>query len=178
MGRTIPFQTFRERLLDLIEGEDGPAPESVTGACSDSRAVEAGGVFCAIAGSAEDGRRYIPDAVAAGAAVVVGEGLNPVPGVRTIRVRDAYAAFADAGAEVLDFRDLLPQGFDVLVVEVKVPAHGKALVGNGGGTGPDKQAVRGPVAEIVHSAVLEALAGAQHDQQQKNTPEHAECGQK
>lgn len=67
----------RSRQEEPRAREGGPAPDAGAphGSCreirSDSRAVRPGDVFVAVPGATEDGGRYIPDAVAAGASVVV-----------------------------------------------------------------------------------------------------------
>ena len=79
----------------------GLAPEAVLADCGqrvasglydDSRRVQPGGVFVALQGSKADGRRFIVDALAKGAAVVVGEALEPVGRALVVNVSDARAA--------------------------------------------------------------------------------------
>ncbi len=62
-------------LLDAIHCESlrGSRPESVSMLTDDSRAVEPGGMFVAVRGTAVDGHRYIGSAIAKGASVVVCE---------------------------------------------------------------------------------------------------------
>jgi UDP-N-acetylmuramoyl-L-alanyl-D-glutamate--2,6-diaminopimelate ligase len=79
----------------------GPLPAVVTGVGHDSRAVEPGHVFVAVPGLRQDGRRFISDAVARGAGVVVCEGGDPLPGSATGRIlvpcaRSALALMSDA----------------------------------------------------------------------------------
>lgn len=65
-------------LLDAIEGTVTGAPAdsiSVTSVTADSRAVVPGSLFVAVRGVAADGHRYIPDAIAAGASMIVAEEL-------------------------------------------------------------------------------------------------------
>src|SRR5256886_7856784 len=52
----------------------GEPPRSVSSIAGDSRRVEPGACFVAVPGFKQDGRRFIPDAVQRGAAVVVTEG--------------------------------------------------------------------------------------------------------
>jgi len=52
----------------------GTLPASVSSIAGDSRRVEPGACFVAVPGFKQDGRRFIPDAVRRGAAVVVTEG--------------------------------------------------------------------------------------------------------
>ena len=66
----------------------------ITGLFDDSRRVRPGGVFVAIRGTAVDGRRFVGDAVARGAAVLIGEGLQPARDALVINVGDARATLA------------------------------------------------------------------------------------
>jgi UDP-N-acetylmuramoyl-L-alanyl-D-glutamate--2,6-diaminopimelate ligase len=73
----------------------------VAGLAYDSRKVEAGALFVAIPGFKQDGRRFAADALGRGAAVVVAEGADPLPGSAAARVlvpssREALARLADA----------------------------------------------------------------------------------
>ena len=62
------------RLAALLP-EAGPLPDlEVTGISIDSRAVHPGDVFFALAGQQTDGRRYVQQAVARGACVIVSDG--------------------------------------------------------------------------------------------------------
>lgn len=71
------------------------ADRPVAGVFDDSRRVTAGSLFVAVAGSRDDGRRYIDDAVARGATTVVGSGLPPSTAlVAMIPVSDARLALA------------------------------------------------------------------------------------
>ena len=65
----------------------------------DSRAVEAGGLFVAIAGEHVDGHAYAEAAVAAGAAAVLGTRPTTAP---TVVVADAVAALGTLARHVLD----------------------------------------------------------------------------
>jgi UDP-N-acetylmuramoyl-L-alanyl-D-glutamate--2,6-diaminopimelate ligase len=92
-----------QRLSDILKRplESDPVIEGVT---ADSRKVSPGALFAALPGSASDGRAFIPQAVAAGAAAVLVEQDAPgvsVPVVRVHDVRRAYALAARAfwGAE-------------------------------------------------------------------------------
>jgi UDP-N-acetylmuramoyl-L-alanyl-D-glutamate--2,6-diaminopimelate ligase len=64
------------RVQDLIKGLDiveyaGRADLDLQGMTADSRAVRPGFLFCAVRGSAGDGRTFIPDAVSRGASVIL-----------------------------------------------------------------------------------------------------------
>jgi UDP-N-acetylmuramoyl-L-alanyl-D-glutamate--2,6-diaminopimelate ligase len=78
----------------------GTPPATVRGLTADSRRVEPGDVFVAVPGFKQDARRFVPDAVARGAAVVITEG-EPlsevtVPQVLVPSTRQALAHLADA----------------------------------------------------------------------------------
>jgi UDP-N-acetylmuramoyl-L-alanyl-D-glutamate--2,6-diaminopimelate ligase len=98
----MPRSTNVERptLGALLAGiVDQPLPvtlseRSVSGVFDDSRRVRPGGVFVAIRGTAMDGRRFVGDALTRGAAVVIGEELEPVSGALLINVDDARATLA------------------------------------------------------------------------------------
>ncbi|HEU5321842.1 MAG TPA: Mur ligase family protein, partial [Methylomirabilota bacterium] len=78
----------------------GALPQAVSGVSADSRRVRPGDCFVAVPGFRQDARRFIPDAVRRGAAVVVTEG-EPVAGVQAPQIlvpsaRLALARLADA----------------------------------------------------------------------------------
>ncbi len=79
----------------------GRLPDAVTGLAYDSRKVTAGDLFVAVPGLKRDGRLFIPEALERGAAAVVTEGEDPLPGSSSGRVlvpsvREALARLADA----------------------------------------------------------------------------------
>jgi UDP-N-acetylmuramoyl-L-alanyl-D-glutamate--2,6-diaminopimelate ligase len=91
--------------VEAVEGDVDRAVHRtlrVTGVTHDSRQVTPGAVFVAIQGMGSDGHRYIPQAVAAGAAAVVVEASHAnvaVPaGVVRIVVRDGRVALAPLAA--------------------------------------------------------------------------------
>lgn len=92
----VGVRKLRELLVDLapadVLADCGGWP--ITGVYDDSRHVRPDGVFVAVPGTAVDGRRFIANAVRAGATVVVGEGLSPVDGALAVSVPDARAALA------------------------------------------------------------------------------------
>jgi UDP-N-acetylmuramoyl-L-alanyl-D-glutamate--2,6-diaminopimelate ligase len=90
------------RLLEAlpVKTVTGAVPPAITGIADDSRKVAAGQCFVAVPGLRQDARRFVPDAVARGAALVVTEGAA-VPGVGVAQVvvpsaREAVALLSDA----------------------------------------------------------------------------------
>ena len=80
---------------------DGLAPAEVlarvgeqasSGVFDDSRRVLPGAIFVALRGTNADGRQFIPEALARGAAVIVGEGLPPADNAIVVNVADARLA--------------------------------------------------------------------------------------
>jgi UDP-N-acetylmuramoyl-L-alanyl-D-glutamate--2,6-diaminopimelate ligase len=97
MSHSMSTATLLEALADTTVR--GVLPASVTGLAYDSRKVEAGNCFVAVAGFKQDGRRFIPEAVARGAGLVVLEGEDaPAAPARVLvpSARDALARLADA----------------------------------------------------------------------------------
>lgn len=83
-------------LLTALPAQIGAADDpEITGITSDSRAVVPGALFVAYRGVSVDGHRFIPDAIARGAAAVAGTAAPAdVPGgVPYVQVPDARAAF-------------------------------------------------------------------------------------
>ncbi|NOY98101.1 MAG: UDP-N-acetylmuramoyl-L-alanyl-D-glutamate--2,6-diaminopimelate ligase [Chloroflexi bacterium] len=88
---------FAEFPLKIISGQ--PADVPLAGVASDSRKVQPGCLFVAMAGGAFDGHRFIPDALENGAVAVVGERPQtdlPVPYVQVENSRRALAYLAAA----------------------------------------------------------------------------------
>jgi UDP-N-acetylmuramoyl-L-alanyl-D-glutamate--2,6-diaminopimelate ligase len=54
----------------MVSPPDTP-PSTIEGITDDSRRVAPGWLFCAVEGTAEDGHRYLPDAVSRGAAAAL-----------------------------------------------------------------------------------------------------------
>jgi UDP-N-acetylmuramoyl-L-alanyl-D-glutamate--2,6-diaminopimelate ligase len=74
----------------------------LAGVSADSRTVKAGDLFVAMAGSKDDGLRFVAPALAAGAAAIMAERVPLVPlpeGVAFIKVGDARRALALAAAK-------------------------------------------------------------------------------
>ncbi|HXU82359.1 MAG TPA: Mur ligase domain-containing protein [Polyangia bacterium] len=81
------------RLSDLLEGVpgvrvQGNARTPIKEVRDDSRLVGPGDLFVAVAGTKEDGRRFIEAAVEKGAAAVLAEG-EPPPGIATFVAADS-----------------------------------------------------------------------------------------
>ena len=82
--------------LDGIVEVRGIADPDVIGVVCDSRQVKPGRVFVAVRGSREDGRKFIADAVKAGAVAVIAEGQaeSGHSDVPVVQVKDASLALA------------------------------------------------------------------------------------
>ena len=98
-GGPVPTATLLEALADKTVL--GPIPATVGGVAYDSRTVKPGDLFVAVPGLRQDGRRFVEDALARGAAAVVLEGPDLFEGGATPRVlvpssREALARLADA----------------------------------------------------------------------------------
>lgn len=79
----------------------GSGLSEVTSVTHDSRAVVRGSLFAAVQGFASDGRRFVSQAVEAGAvAVMTDAALDCDPGVPVLRVSDVRSAMALAAATV------------------------------------------------------------------------------
>jgi len=98
MRRGVPVSVLLDALSDkrLV----GTPPSAVTGLTADSRRVVRGDAFVAVPGFKQDARRFVPEAVGRGAALVVTEG-DPLSDVRVAQVlvpsaRRALAALAGA----------------------------------------------------------------------------------
>jgi UDP-N-acetylmuramyl-tripeptide synthetase len=96
-------------LRDLLAGATigavrGSLDRPVAGVTIDSRAVAPGDVFFALAGQKQDGYRFAADAVARGAAAVVGERPPPAgdDGATWVQVADARRLLAPAAARAYD----------------------------------------------------------------------------
>src|SRR5262245_19311919 len=98
MRREVSVSTLLDALTD--KRVVGTPPREVTGLSADSRRVARGDVFVAVPGFKQDARRFVPDAIDRGAAMVVTEG-EALSGVRVAQVlvpstRRALAALAGA----------------------------------------------------------------------------------
>jgi len=97
--RVVPLA----ELLRALPERDlhGPLPVEIRGLTDDSRRVSAGSCFVAVRGLRVDGHRFIPQAVDRGAAAVVAEPPDPLPGREVGRIlvpdtRRALPRLADA----------------------------------------------------------------------------------
>ena len=99
--RQINFNQLVNHFPNTIQGY---IPEIVvTGIALDSRLVEPGNVFFALEGESADGHQYIPEAVARGAAAVVGTKVVPDIEVPYLRAVDGRTALAQLSAAFYDF---------------------------------------------------------------------------
>jgi UDP-N-acetylmuramoyl-L-alanyl-D-glutamate--2,6-diaminopimelate ligase len=87
-------QTVAELLRGLAPAEllAGRAATIASGVFEDSRRVQPGGIFVAVRGTKGDGHDFVGDALARGAAVVVGETVEPTERALIINVPDSRAA--------------------------------------------------------------------------------------
>ncbi len=95
------FDSISER--EVINAQGSLALEITAPVVESSLELEPGGVFVARAGQATDGHHFIPQAIAAGAAAIVGEAdLTELP-LPYVRVRDAQAVIGALAAAYHDF---------------------------------------------------------------------------
>jgi UDP-N-acetylmuramyl-tripeptide synthetase len=87
-------------ILDLENADDPMAACEISGIASDSRTVQPGDVFFALAGTKDDGLRHAGEAAAKGATVIVAEREAPDARATFIKVADARAALAHAAARL------------------------------------------------------------------------------
>lgn len=86
-------------LRDLFPDYSGQgADAAVTGITADSRQVQPGFVFAAMRGVVTDGRKYISQAIDAGAIAVLGEDLPDMVDAARMNVENARLALAEASA--------------------------------------------------------------------------------
>lgn len=82
-------------LSDLIrQATDNQADPIISGVSHDTRKIEPGFVFVAISGTADDGNRYIDDAIKKGAAAIITDQDVPEKSVPVIKVENSRACLA------------------------------------------------------------------------------------
>lgn len=97
-----PLLTLSQAIESVaVRSVSGSIEIPVTSVAYDSRHVEPGAVFCALAGQGTDGNAFVDAAVEAGAVAVVSERAYPAEhAVTWLRVRDARAAMAAIAASI------------------------------------------------------------------------------
>jgi UDP-N-acetylmuramoyl-L-alanyl-D-glutamate--2,6-diaminopimelate ligase len=95
-------KSLRE-LAAAVPGSSWTAEAWVSGLALDSRRVQPGDLFLALPGTTTDGARFVPQAVAAGAAAVLTERPDLSASVPLLRVPDARAAAASIAAAFYDW---------------------------------------------------------------------------
>jgi UDP-N-acetylmuramoyl-L-alanyl-D-glutamate--2,6-diaminopimelate ligase len=85
------------RLSDLLQ-RDLPVDPMIEGVTADSRKVRRGWLFAALPGASADGKRFVPDALAQGAAAVLSSDELPGLAAPVVRVADPRRAYALAAA--------------------------------------------------------------------------------
>jgi len=96
----VETETSVKKIADLLHGLAPAtvlrprADEPVSGVYADSRQVQPGSVFVAVRGTQVDGRRFVEDALARGASVVVGEEIDATEQALIVNVPDARTALA------------------------------------------------------------------------------------
>ena len=86
-------------IVDLEDADEALASRAIEGIASDSRKIQPGYAFFAVAGTKDDGLAHVGDAQARGAVAIVGE-REPPAGAPFVRVADARAALARAAARL------------------------------------------------------------------------------
>jgi UDP-N-acetylmuramoyl-L-alanyl-D-glutamate--2,6-diaminopimelate ligase len=103
LGELIRLLESRGLLRTLLQGASPTAEARVRGVTHDSRLVQPGFVFVAIAGARSDGHDFVPDAVAKGTIAVIGERAVARAGVPQLLVERIRPAMALAAAWYFDF---------------------------------------------------------------------------
>lgn len=90
------MRTLGELFAGLVDAAAlrGREQQMVAGVFDDSRRVTPGSVFVALRGATADGRKFISSALERGAAVLVGESIEPADGALVLNVADARALLA------------------------------------------------------------------------------------
>ena len=87
-----------QRLSELLK-KDLPHDPMIVGITADSRKVEPGWLFAALPGATSDGKAFVPQALARGAAAVLSSGEFPDVSAPVVRVHDPRRVYALAGAD-------------------------------------------------------------------------------
>lgn len=103
LGELIRLLEGRGLLRSLLPGRGSTGDAQVRGVALDSRTVEPGFVFVAIAGARHDGHEFAPEAVARGAVALMGERAVARAGVAQLLVTHARPALALAAAWYFGF---------------------------------------------------------------------------
>lgn len=89
----VTLRNYLDALGPCCVGWEGNPGMAIAGATADSREVKPGWLFCAIPGAREDGAKYVPAALAQGAAcIVTSRPLDLPAGTPHLLVTDAYTA--------------------------------------------------------------------------------------
>ncbi|MCU0607149.1 MAG: UDP-N-acetylmuramoyl-L-alanyl-D-glutamate--2,6-diaminopimelate ligase [Candidatus Edwardsbacteria bacterium] len=91
------------RAVPGAEPQPAAADPMIGGLQYDSRQVRPGDLFFAVPGYRTDGRRFVADAVRAGAAAVVAEGRQPLTAPAVVRVADVREAMSLMAARFFGF---------------------------------------------------------------------------
>jgi UDP-N-acetylmuramoyl-L-alanyl-D-glutamate--2,6-diaminopimelate ligase len=97
-SRRVPLNALLERLPHETAGD---AQRKVTAVVADSRQASDGALFVALPGEHTDGHRYVGDAIARGAGVIVigeAQAIPPATVATVVRVRDTRAALSAIAA--------------------------------------------------------------------------------
>jgi len=86
-----------QRLSELLK-KDLPHDPMIVGITADSRKVEPGWLFAALPGATSDGKAFVPQALARGAAAVLSSGEFPDVSAPVVRVHDPRRVYALAAA--------------------------------------------------------------------------------
>lgn len=96
VGSAIPAWNVGALLAGLVPSSawQARAAEVVTAVCDDSRRISPGAVFVALRGTQSDGRDHVPEALARGAVLVLGEGFSSRGDPRIVDIPDARMLLA------------------------------------------------------------------------------------
>lgn len=119
------MRKLRDMLCGVVPDDlrNACGERQVSGVFDDSRAVQPGGMFVVVKGSAADGRTFVGDALRRGATVLVGEGLEGKEGTLVVNVPDVRAALARLA---LNWYDLAADGCGGLKLVGVTGTNGKS----------------------------------------------------